>query len=97
MNRTQKYQLDLDERIEKVQIKSSNRTFSRHDDSTFILNIITAWKFATKKGRSIPANLTLTGNDLGVEQYPGYTVGYVTGNVGSKIDQLQFFWYRTGQ
>jgi hypothetical protein len=29
------------------------------------------------------------------EEFPGYTLGYVTGRAGLYIEQLQFFWYRT--
>jgi hypothetical protein len=96
-NRTGKYHLDQDERIEKVQVQSLEKRFSRHDESTFNLRMITRLIFITTKGRSIPPNTNLTGTGVEVEYFPGYTLGYVTGKSGSKIDQLQFFWYRTEQ
>jgi hypothetical protein len=54
-------------------------------------------KFITTKVRSIPPDIYLAGNDVELEYFPGYTLGYVTGKSGLRIDQLQFFWYRTKQ
>jgi hypothetical protein len=97
INRTHEYYLNDDERIEKVQVKSLRTAFSRHDGSSFAIKIITGLKFITTKGRSIPPDINLTGNGVELESFPGYTIGYVTGKSGTKIDQLQFFWYRTEQ
>ncbi len=96
MNTTYEYHLDDDERIVKVQVKSvPDKYIKPNNGIKLTTQIIRGLKFITTKGRSIPPNINLTGNGLEVEYFPGYTLGYVTGRSDGKIDQLQFFWYRT--
>jgi len=45
-------------------------------------------------GRANPLFHDQLGEERG-EEFPGYTLGYVTGRSGQYIEQLQFFWYRT--
>jgi hypothetical protein len=61
----------------------------------FTTTVIRGLKFITTKGRRIPPGIPLTGNDVVTEQFLGYTLGYVTGKSGLRVDQLQFFWYRS--
>ncbi len=91
------YQLDKDERINKVQVKSFPMPVAHYNGVKITTKIITGLQFITTKDRRIPSDITLTGKDVETEQFLGYTLGYVTGKSGLRIDQLQFFWYRTKQ
>jgi hypothetical protein len=96
MNTTYKYHLNDNERVEKVQIKALFETFiNANNGLKFTTKIIRGLQFITTKGRRIPSGIPLTGNDVETEQFLGYTLGYVTGKSGLRIDQLQFFWYRS--
>jgi hypothetical protein len=64
MSGTHKYHLDDDERIKKVQVKSSPMTFSGDDDVRWTTQIIIGLKFITTKNRTIPSDIPLTGNDV---------------------------------
>jgi hypothetical protein len=94
MNRTHKYHLDDDERIKKVQVKSSPWTFLGDDGVRWTTQIIIGLKFITTKNRTVPSDIPLTGNDVESEYFPGYILGHVAGKSALRIDQLQFFWYR---
>ncbi len=96
MNTTYEYHLDDDERIVKVQVKLLLETFiNAYNGLKFTTKIIRGLQFITTKDRRIPPGISLTGDDVETEQFLGYTLGYVTGKSGLRIDQLQFFWYRT--
>jgi hypothetical protein len=95
MNTTYEYHLNDNERVEKVQVKALLEPFINPNNRLkFTTKIIRGLKFITTKGRRIPPGIPLTGNDVETEQFLGYTLGYVTGKSGLRIDQLQFFWYR---
>jgi hypothetical protein len=94
---TYKHILADDERIEHVQVKSFDMTFISSNIYISTQKTIRGLKFVTTKGRSIPPNINLTGNDVESEHFPGYTLGYATGRSGQNINQLQFFWYLTEQ
>jgi hypothetical protein len=94
INSTLEYHLNDDERIDQVRVKSYEVKFT---SSGQITKIIRGLQFVTTKGRSIPPGILLTGYNVQFESIPGYTLGYVTGKTGVRIDQLQFFWYRTKQ
>jgi len=51
-------------------------------------------QFFTTKGRVSPSHHQEDGV-IFIEQFEGYTLGYIAGRSGLFIDQLQFFWYRT--
>ena len=90
-----KYDLDDDERIGEVSIKSSLVDFYNASHFPYTKRVVIGLQFLTTKGRSIPPDSYLVGDDVESERFSGYTLGYVTGNDSLKIDQLQFFWYRT--
>jgi hypothetical protein len=94
MESTQRFVLNQDEKIYKVQVNVMEMTFTVGNNIGFTTKIIKALKFFTTKGRSIPPYNSQTGK-IFTEQFDGYTLGYVTGKSGQCIDQLQFFWYRT--
>ncbi len=89
----QSFILDKDERINKVQGKLINRTLIIADNSQLVL-LIGEVQFFTTKGRVSPSLDQEDGVKF-IEQFEGYTLGYVAGRSGLYIDQLQFFWYRT--
>jgi hypothetical protein len=98
MNTTYEYHLNDNERVEKVQVKALLETFiNANNGLKFTTKIIRGLKFITTKNRTIPSDIPLTGNDVQSEEFHGYTLGYVTGKSGLRIDQLQFFWYRVEQ
>jgi hypothetical protein len=88
------YHLDDDERIEQVRVKSYHEQFG---SDGAIAKLIRGLQFVTTKGRIIPPSIPLKRYQVEFESFLGYTLGYVTGKSGTKIDQLQFFWYRTKQ
>jgi hypothetical protein len=71
-----------------------NERLDDSNDYTYTQKLVRGLKFVTTKGQRIPPGPLLTGNDVQSENFTGYTLGYVTGRSGQKIDQLQFFWYR---
>ncbi len=82
----------------KVQVKLLLETFiNAYNGLKFTTKIIRGLQFITTKDRRIPPGISLTGDDVETEQFLGYTLGYVTGKSGLRIDQLQFFWYRVEQ
>lgn len=89
------YHLKDDERIEEIYVKASDVFFLGHNNTVNAVKVIKRLQFITTSGRQIPPDIALTGDDVKFEHIPGYTLGYATGKTGSKIDQLQFFWYRT--
>jgi hypothetical protein len=89
------YNLTADERIKDVQVKSFNRTLLGNNNYKSVPKLVTGLKFITTNNRTIPPDFNLTGDDVQSENFTGYTLGYVTGKSGGRIDQLQFFWYRT--
>lgn len=89
------YELEEDERIEQVSVKTSWLDFYNATNFPFTKKVIVGLQFTTTKNRSIPPGLYLIGDGVRYERFPGYTLGYATGNDALKIDQLQFFWYRT--
>ena len=89
------YHLNDDERIEEIFVKASDVFFLGQNNTVNRVKVIKGLQFITTKGRQIPPDIALTGDDVNFEHIPGYTLGYATGKTGSKIDQLQFFWYRT--
>ncbi len=91
---THNYTLNADERIEQVRVESHNIVVGR---DRVMAKIIGGLQFITTENRTIPSDISLTGDQVESESFPGYTLGYVTGRSGQKIDQLQFFWYRTKQ
>jgi hypothetical protein len=96
MNTTYEYHLNDDERIEKVQVESFFQAFIKKKTGVnFTTKIIRGLKFITTKGRNIPPDINLTGNKVEFEDFPGYTLGYVAGKSDLRVDQLQFFWYRS--
>ena len=97
INTIYKFNLTDDERIEKVRVHSSYQTFTAGEKPRLTTKLIRKVGFITTKGRSIPPDLDLADNGVEFEQFPGYTVGYVTGRSGGNVDQLQFVWYRTKQ
>jgi len=91
---TQSFILDKDERINKVQGKIINRILTMRDKSQVPTLLIGEVQFFTTKGRVSPSHHQEDGVVF-IEQFEGYTLGYVAGRSGLYIDQLQFFWYRT--
>ena len=91
------YQFDLhdDERIEEIHVKSSDVFFVGANDRAIRVRVVRGIQFLTTKARRIPPDIVLTGDDVQSESILGYTLGYATGKSGQRIDQLQFFWYRT--
>jgi hypothetical protein len=94
MGSTQKFDLNQDEKIYKVQVNVFDMVFLISNGTLYTTKIIKALKFFTTKGRSIPPYSSQIGKTF-TEEFGGYTLGYVTGQSGQCIDQLQFFWYRT--
>jgi hypothetical protein len=94
MDWTHKYYLNADERIEEVRVKSYNAQFG---SDRVMAKIIGGLQFVTTKNRTIPPDISLTGDQVESESFPGYTLGYATGKSDQNINQLQFFWYRTKQ
>ena len=92
-----KYDLDNDEKIEKVSVKSADMTFLSSDYSRFTAKVVTGLQFITTKGRYIPPGILLEDGEIESESFPGYTLGYAIGKTGLVIDQLQFYWYRTAK
>lgn len=90
-----KYNLDQDERVVKVLLKSGDILFSTPDDTRFTAKVVAGLEFITTKGRRIPPGILLEDDEIEYEGFPGYTLGYATGRSGLVIDQLQFYWYRT--
>ena len=100
MKSTSIYHLEHDEKISEVRVKSSDITFTTSAKNLFTTRIVKGLQFITTKGRQIPSDVIVAGDDddgVESESYPGYTLGYATGRAGLMIDQLQFFWYRTGK
>ena len=99
MNSTSTYHLEHDEKISEVRVKSSDMTFITPAKNLFTTRIVKGLQFITTKGRHIPSDVIVEHDDDVVESesFPGYTLGYATGRTGLMIDQLQFFWYRTGK
>lgn len=95
INSTSTYYLDHDERIKKVSVKSYNITFVSPDESRYSTKVVRRLQFTTTNGQRIPPGIALEDNTVQSESFPGYTLGYATGKAGLRIDQLQFYWYRT--
>ncbi len=95
INLTHKYYLNADERIKHVQVGLFYKNLYSSNVYVVTRKVITGLKFITTNNRTIPPDFNLTGNDVQSENFTGYTLGYVTGRSDGKIDQLQFFWYRT--
>jgi 5'(3')-deoxyribonucleotidase len=89
-----RFDLNQDERIHRVQVKTIAMKFIIDSNNSYTTEIIKDFKFFTNKGRSIPSDNFVVG-DVYTEQFDGYTLGYATGRTSQCIDQLQFFWYRT--
>jgi len=94
MESTEKFDLNQDEKIYKVQINVFDLLFLITNGTSYTTKVIKALKFFTTKGRSIPPYNSQTGK-IFTEEFGGYTLGYVTGRAGQCIDQVQFYWYRT--
>ncbi len=88
--------LNEGERINKVQIHVINHTFPMSDGSRFPTKIVNEVIFFTTKNRQTPSNFGHIG-EMFTESFDGYTLGYITEKAGTRIDQLQFFWYRNSQ
>jgi hypothetical protein len=91
---TERFILDKDEKIWKVQGKLIRRTLFMRDASRVLATLIGQIEFFTTKGR-VSSSHNQEDGEIFTEQYDGYTLGYVAGRSGLYIDQLQFFWYRT--
>jgi hypothetical protein len=90
---THKYNLNPQERIKEVRVISYGVQFVKNGPTE---KIIRGLQFVTTNNTIIPQNVPSTGSQDDSESFPGYTLGYVTGKSSDKrIDQLQFFWYRT--
>jgi hypothetical protein len=88
------YDLNQDERIYVVQVNTIMVQFTSDSNKSYTTEIIINLQFFTNKGRTIPPNTSVEGN-VYTERFNGYTLGYATGRAGLRIDQIQFFWYRT--
>jgi hypothetical protein len=94
MESTQQFDLNPDENIYKVQVNVIDIVSVDSDGIRYPSKIIKGLKFFTTNGRSFPP-YTFQAEKIFTEQFHGYTLGYVTGKSGLRINQLQFFWYRT--
>jgi hypothetical protein len=90
----ERFFLDRNETIYKVQVVTKYLTLYKNDKPSFNTTLIRALGLFTTKGRSSESIDHADGQHF-TEQYEGYTVGYVAGRSGRYIDQLQFYWYRT--
>lgn len=94
-NASFEYHLNYDERIHQVRIGSVLTRFLVNNGITYTTTLINGIQFVTRKGRMVPSDIVLAHCKVETEYFPGYTLGYVTGRSGLRIDQLQFFWYLT--
>ncbi len=90
----QRFLLDKDEKIDKIQVKVDNVQLIEDDIPTIRTRLIMGIRFFTTKGRKSRTIDDIKGQ-MYIEQFDGYTLGYVTGNSGRYINQLQFYWYKT--
>jgi hypothetical protein len=90
----QRFFLDKDERIDKIQIKVNTTQLIEGDIPTVRIRLIRGIRFFTTKGRKSRTIDDIKGQ-MYIEQFDGYTLGYVTGYSGRYINQLQFYWYKT--
>jgi hypothetical protein len=89
----EKFRLDKDERIFKVQIKIDYVQLFKDGAPSMKPQLIRNLRFFTTKGRSTPEIDHFSG-EMYTEEFEGYTLGYLTGRSDRYIDQLQFYWYQ---
>jgi len=82
-------------KINRVHFKIIQKKWISPNGTNFTREIIIGIRFhSDDAGQANPLFHDQTGEECG-EEFPGYTLGYVTGRAGLYIEQLQFFWYRT--
>lgn len=86
--------LDKDEKITKIQIKVDYVQLYQNDILSFRPLLIMAMRFYTTKGRT-SRSIDYVDGQMYTEEFPGYTLGYISGKSGRYIDQIQFYWYKT--
>ena len=89
---SERFLLDKDEKVYKVQVV--------YEDTPYELNkvkgiapAVRGIRLFTTKGRASLSIDHAKGTKI-IEQFDGYTVGYVSGRSGIHLDQIQFHWYR---
>lgn len=91
-NDTDSFVLDENDRINKVQVLVDDETLYV-GGITKCVSLIRGIRFFTTNGKFSRSIDHLPG-ELHTEKFDGYTVGYVSGRSGLRVDQLQFHWYR---
>ncbi len=84
--------LDKDEKVYKVQIVYENTPYWKNNIKR-IVPTVRGIRLFTTKGRASPSIDHAQGTKV-IEQFDGYTVGYVSGRSGIYLDQIQFHWHR---
>jgi len=88
--------LNNDEKIYKVQGQITNMLQIDGNHSRYQKTWIKRIRFFTTQDRTIPSYKEEDDDDeTFVEEFDGYTLGYVGGGSSQYIDGLKFYWYRT--
>jgi len=92
--RIDKFDFGKNVKINRVNFKIIHKKWISPNGTNLTREIITGIKFYSyAAGLANPLFHNPLGEECG-EEFPGYTLGYVTGRSGQYIEQLQFFWYR---
>lgn len=89
-----KFQFDPDEKIYKVQGQIIHENVVYPHGINKMSSRITGLQFFSTEGRASPSYNGQLGETF-IEEFEGYTLGYMTGRSTEYIQQLQLLWYRT--